>query len=83
MTTSAAPRFTFSRATRYRVYGAARRRLASVGATSSSALRSTGAAACGFFAATAENGANSRPISAAYCARLWPSRARRAFSNVA
>ena len=48
--------------------------------TSSAALRSTGADACGLAAATRVNGANSAPIAAAYSSRVCFSRARRAFS---
>ena len=55
-------------------------RFASVGVTSSAALRSTGADACGLAAATAVNGAKSAPMAAAYSSRVWPSRARRALS---
>ena len=45
-------------------------RFVSVGVTSSAALRSTGAAACGLAAATLVNGANSAPIAAAYSWRV-------------
>ena len=58
-------------------------RLAAVAVTSSSALRLTGAAACGFLAATSVNGSNSRPMASAYSSRVCPSRARRAFSRSA
>ncbi len=55
-------------------------RFVSVGVTSSAALRSTGAAACGLAAATLVNGANSAPIAAAYSWRVCLRRARRALS---
>ena len=55
-------------------------RFASVGVTSSSGVRSTGAEACGLAAATRVNGANSAPIAAAYSSRVCPRRARRALS---
>ena len=55
-------------------------RFTSVGVTSSAALRSTGAAACGLAAATRVNGANSAPMAAAYSSRLCPRRARLALS---
>ena len=47
VSSTAAPWLTFSLATMYRVYGSAMGRFASVGVTSSAALRCTGAAACG------------------------------------
>jgi hypothetical protein len=58
-------------------------RFASLGVTSSAALRTTGAAACGLAAATRVNGANRAPIDAAYSSRPCLSRARRAFSTSA
>ena len=80
MSSTAAPWLTFSLATMYRVYGSAIGRFASVGVTSSAALRSAGADACGLAAATRVNGANSAPIAAAYSSRVSLSRARRALS---
>ena len=80
ISSTAAPWLTFSLATMYRVYGSAMSRFASVGVTSSAALRSTGADACGLAAATRVNGANSAPIAAAYSSRVCLSLARRAFS---
>ena len=80
VSSTAAPWLTFSRATMYRVYGSAMGRFASVGVTSSAALRCTGAAACGLAAATLVNGANSAPIAAAYSWRVCLRRARRALS---
>ena len=56
------------------------RRFASVGVTSSAAVRSTGADACGLAAATRVNGANSAPMAAAYSPRVCLSLARRALS---
>ena len=80
ISSTAAPWFTFPRATTYRVYASAMGRLASGGVTSSAALRSTGAAACGLAVATLVNGADSAPMGAAYSWRVCPRRARRALS---